>query len=47
MMRKSRAETAYMLDKELPLANQIVFRSTKLFLATQSNTAHIQVVLVI
>lgn len=45
MTRKSRAETAYILDKELPLANWIVFSSRKLFLAPQSNTAHMQVIL--
>lgn len=35
----------FILDKELPLANQIASSSTKLFLAPQSNAAYTQVVL--
>jgi len=45
MTRKSRADRASILDKELPLAHQTGFSSTELFLAPQSNTAHQQVVL--
>lgn len=42
---KKQGRNRYILDKELPLANQIAFRSTKLFLAPQSNSAHTQVAL--